>query len=283
MAVTSISRTVLFATLATAFILVGCSTDTKSGAPPRSGTLAHSWFSANEAWKVGEYERAVEHLSRLAIAPSEYQDRARAWLIVAAAGVADGYRELADAYETGSRSNKQVAAEYRRHVNETRNAANRMALMYAETIHETLNKEKDLKFKFDFVFPSGSAAEPVQLVRVSKGLQVLPADHETLKKAMTTRGIVRFAGALAAADGDIEKAKAQFANPPHDVALAAVAKTLIGLADLYCNRKLDLPKRGNALCVEAEETIALLPAGSKERKQLETKVKSELKRFVVKS
>lgn len=283
MAAISRARVVLAATLATAFFFTGCSAETKSGAPPRAGTLAHSWYSANQSWKAGDYEKAVEHISRLSIAQSEYRERSRPWVVVAAAGIADGYRELADAYEMGSRTNPLVRTEYRKHAIEARNAANRLALLYAEAIHESMNQDKDLKFKFDFEFPSGSAAEPVQLTRIGKGLQVQAADHQLLKKAMATRGVVRFATALASPEGEVEKAKAQFKNPPRETAIAAVAKTLIALSDLYGNRKLDLPKRGNALCTQAAEAIALLPADAKDRKAMDTKVKEELKRFAVKS
>jgi hypothetical protein len=277
------TRTLVYATFASMLIFTGCSGDKKSAAPPKPGTLAHSWYTANESWKAGDYDRTLQHLSRLAVAQSEYRERARQWVIVAASGVADGYRELADAYEAGARINRQSASDYRRRVSELRNAASSAAMLYAETIHDTLNKEKDLKFKFDFPFPTGSASEPSQLARISKGLPVQPADHDAAKTAMATRGIVRFASSVAASDGDVEKAKAQFATPPREVALAAVATNLIGLADLYCNRKLDMPRRGNALCKEAEETIALLPPNSKERKQLETKLKEEMKRHVVKT
>jgi hypothetical protein len=109
------------------------------------------------------------------------------------------------------------------------------------------------------------------------------ADHDAIRKAMATKGVVRFASVVASPDGNVDKAKEQFANPPREVALAGVARNLIVLADLYCNRKLDMPKRGNALCKEAEETIALLPKESKERKQLESKLKDEMKRHVVKT
>ena len=283
MAVTLRTRAGVSATLAIALLLAACSSETKSSAPPRAGTLAHSWYSANESWKAGDYDKAAEHLSRLAVAQSEYRDRARQWIIVASAGVADGYRELADAYESGARTNKLVALEYRKHATDARNSANRLALVYAEAMHETMNAEKDIKFQFEFPFPSGSAAEPIQLTRISKGLQVQAADHDQLKHAMAARGVVRFAASVASSDGDVEKAKAQFATPPRDAAIPAVARTLINLADLYCNRKLDLPKRGNALCKEAAEAIALLPADHKDRKVLDAKVKEELKRFVVKS
>jgi hypothetical protein len=277
------TRTIFCATFASMLIITSCSGDKKSAAPPKTGTLAHSWYAANESWKAGDYDRTLQHLSRLSVAQSEYRERARQWVIVASAGIADGYRELADAYEAGARISRQSALDYRRRVSELRNAASSAAMLYAETIHDTMNREKDLKFKFDFPFPAGSASEPAQLARISKGLPVQQADHDAAKAAMAKRGIVRFASSLASADGDAEKAKAQFAEPPREVAVAAVARNLIGLADLYCNRKLDMPRRGNALCKEAEEAIALLPPNSKERKQLETKLKEEMKRHVVKT
>ena len=283
MIVTSGTRALLYGTVAAAILLSACSAEKQASAPPRPGTIAHSWYTANEAWKTGDYDKSLEHLSRLATAQSEYHERSRQWVLVAAAGVADGYRELADAYEAGSRMNKSVGGEYRRRARELRIAANNAAILYAETIHDTLNKEKDIPLKLEFAFPEGSTAEPVQLNRISKGMSVQTADHESVKRAMATRGVVRFASNLAAVDGNVEKAKAQFAAPPREVALPAMAKALLDLADLYCNRKLDYPKKGNALCQEASEILELLPAGSKERKQLETRLKGEMKRFVVKS
>jgi hypothetical protein len=156
-------------------------------------------------------------------------------------------------------------------------------MQYAETIHDMLQKEKDLNLKFDFDFPSGPSSEPPQISRISKGLPVQAADHEAVRKAMATRGVVRFASNLGAADGDAQKAKTQFATPQRDVVLVAVSKNLMDLADLYSNRKMDMPRRGNALCTEAAEAIELLPAASREKKELDARVKKELKRFVVKS
>ena len=108
------------------------------------------------------------------------------------------------------------------------------------------------------------------------------SDHESLRKAMASRGVVRFAATLAGSPKDLEKAKAQWANIPRDTAITGIAKTLISTADLYSSKKLDLPKRGNALCSEAAEAIALLPEG-KERKALEAKAKEELKKYKVAS
>jgi hypothetical protein len=261
-------------------LLSGCSGEKKAAAPPRPGTLAHSWYMAGETYKAGDYARSMQYLSEVAVKPSEYRDPARHWLIVVAGGVASGYSELADAYDKASLAGKANYADYRKRMNEIRNTANAAAIQFAETVNEVLDKNKDPKFVFDFGFPTGSAAEPMLFTRVSKGLSLQQADHDVLRRDMARRGVVKFAEALAGASGDSAKAQGQFANPPRDSALAAIANNLISVSDLYSQKKLDMPRRGNALCKEAMETLALLPDG-KERKQIESKAKEELKRFKV--
>ena len=276
-------KSVLIAATAAASLLVsGCSADKKAAAPPKPGTLAHSWYTANEAYQAGDYARAMQHLSRVATAQSEYRDRARVWLVVVAGGVADGYLKLSDAYDEGAKANKAVAMDFRNQMREVRNTANTAALAFAETVHDILQAQKDPKFTFDFGFPPGDSAEPMQLAKAKKGLSIQAADHEVLRKKMAEAGVVRFAALLAGSPNDVARAKDQFAKANRDSVLTALATNLVGTADLYCQRKLDMPKRGNALCREASEALALVP-DSKEKKQLEAKVKEEIKRHKVES
>lgn len=270
----------LAAAIAVSSFLSGCGSEKKADAPPKSGTLAHSWSSAGAAWKAGEFEKSIEYLSRVAASKTEYRDRARTWLIVASAGVADGYLELSNAYDEAAKANKGVSSDFKNQMRAVRAIANTAALQFAETVHEFLDKNPDPKFHFEFDFPSGDPAEPMQLTKVRKGLSMQPSDHEVLRKAMATRGVVRFASMIAGSPDDPAKAQAQLSSAPRDVVLTAVAKKLISVADLYCQKKLDLPKRGNALVTEAAEAAALLPQG-KERKALEAKAKEELKRFKI--
>jgi hypothetical protein len=258
-------------------LFAGCSSGDKPAGPPRPGTIAHSWYSAGEAYKAGDYSRAMQHLADLATKNREYRERARYWLIVVAGGVADGYRELANAYDSASKQNRTASWDYSRKTGEIRTMAGNAALTFAENVRDVL---KEPKFNFDFGFPTGSAAEPSQMVRLNKGLTLQAADHEAARQAAAQRGVVRFAAALAGAPNDPAKAAAQFANPPRDAVLAAIAQNLLSAADLYANKKLDMPRRGNALCKVAMEAVALLPNG-KERQQLESKAKEELKRFKV--
>jgi hypothetical protein len=281
MGITPIKSVLIAATAAASLLVSGCSAD-KAAAPPKPGTLAHSWVTANQAYKAGDYPRAMQHLSRVATAQSEYRDKARIWLVVVAGGIADGYLKLSDAYDEGAKTNKAVAMDYRNQVRELRNTANTAALAFAETVHDILKADKDPKFNFDFGFPAGDTSEPVQLAKTKKGLSMQAADHEVVRKKMAEAGVVRFAALLAGSPTDLAKAREQFAKPNRDAVLTGFATNLVGTADLYCQRKLDMPKRGNALCKEASEALALLP-DSKEKKQLDAKVKEEVKRHKVES
>lgn len=277
------SRGILVPGLVAGLLLSGCGGGGKSSsAPPKPGTIGHAWLTAGETYKRGDYVRTMEHLSRVAANQNEYREKAKAWLLLVAGGVADGYIELANAYEIGSKINKTMGPEYRKRMTEARNIANTATMQFAEIAHELMEKNKEMKIAFDFGFPTGSASEPVQLAKVSKGFTIQPADNDVLSTAQAQRGVVRFAAAIGGAPEDPAKAAAQFANPARDAFLMALAEGLYKKADLYSNRKLDMPKRGNVLCKEALEALSMLP-DSKEKKALEAKVKDELKKHKVES
>jgi len=265
-----------------ACLLISCAGDKKAAAPPKPGTLAYDWYIAGEAYKAGEYHRAMDHLARLAVTNSEYRERAKQWLMVVSGGLADGFAELANAYETGARANAAVASDYRKNMREVRNAANGAAMRYAETVRDIIGKNKDPKFQFEFGFPAGDIKDSVELTKITNGLPLQPAEHAAVRAKMAARGVVKYAAAVAGSPDDVTKAQSQFTAPPREAVLTSTATTLVRLADLYSPKKLDYPQRGNALCTEALEAISILPEGP-DRKKLEAKAKDELKRYKVAS
>lgn len=276
-------RTVLLVSgLLTTLLWTGCSGGGSAPAPPKPGSIGHAWASAGEAYKKGDYARAMDHLSRVAANQNEYREKASLWLIVVSAGVADGYLELAGAYDIGSKINKTMASDYRRRMTESRNAGSTVALRFAETIHEYMEKNKDPKLALDFPFPTGSAAEPMQLAKVNKGFTIQTADNEVLRDAVLQRNVVKIAAAIGGAPDDPAKAQAGFANPQKNAFFMAVAQALHRQSDIFTQRKLDVHKKGRALCSEALEALAYV-ADSKEKKALETKIKEDMKKFKVES
>ena len=96
--------------LLSAFVLGSCS----QGPPPvRPGTAAFYWTAADAAWKAGDCLKANDNLNQLVSGNSEYAARARAWQLIAAPGLAEGYNNLADAYESAGRYNRAESAAFR--------------------------------------------------------------------------------------------------------------------------------------------------------------------------
>ena len=70
---------------------------------------------------------------------SEYAARARAWQLIAAPGLAEGYNNLADAYETAGRYNRADSAAFREQVRLARAAASQLTLQAGETFRRFLD------------------------------------------------------------------------------------------------------------------------------------------------
>lgn len=259
---------------------IACSTANKP-VPPKPGTLAHSWMSAGDAYKAGDYKRTNEHLSRLASSKSEYRERAKLWSFIVTSGVATGHRELADAYENAARSNQALAADYRKRMSNARRIASQSAMMIVENLHDFIKDNKDPKVTFDFEFPSGKISEPLTLTRLNKGLALQAADHDVLERAVLERAVVRIAADVAGAPGDPERARAQFKQPAKESFMHAMARVLYDTAELYGPRKLDEPRRMHVLCNEALVALAAVPE-SKDRKQIEAKIRDLMKKHPLK-
>jgi hypothetical protein len=125
-------------------------------------------------------------------------------------------------------------------------------------------------------------SEPIQLIRLNKGLALQAADHDVLERAMLERGVVQVAAAIGGAPDDVEKAKAQFKQPETASFMHAMARVLFDTANLYAPRKLDEPKRMHMFCNEALAALAAAP-DSQDRKQIEAKIRDLMKKYPIKA
>jgi hypothetical protein len=237
---------------------------------------------AEEAYQKGDYKRTNEQLAKLASTRSEYMERAKLRSFVVTSGVVGGYREMADAYEAAARVNRPLASDYRKRMADARRAASQSVMMMVQNLHDFIKENKDASIAFDFEFPSGKVAEPLQLAKLKKNLALQPSDHEVLERAMLERGVVQVASEVAGAPGDPEKAKAQFKQPPKDNFMQAMARVLYDSADLYAPNKLDEPRRMHMLCTEALTALAAVPT-TPDRKQIEAKIRELMKKHPLKA
>src|SRR5258706_16474068 len=86
--------------------------------PPEKGPPAWLWAAAKETFGQGDWVKSTEHLSALTNGSSELAEKARPWELLVLGGLADGYIQLADAYELGARANKSNPSQFRKATSE---------------------------------------------------------------------------------------------------------------------------------------------------------------------
>jgi hypothetical protein len=249
-------------------IAAGCSS---GPGPPQPGTPAFFWSAAKTTYGAGDFLRANDSLTQLAKSDNEFSARSQPWSIMISAGIAQAYMELADNFDLGAGANRANPIPFRRQATLFRSQASAAALQGAEIVHKFLNENKADSIALELGYPTGNAAEPVQLQRVAKGMLFPGAEIEALQKAMVQRGVFLAVAHGVGAEDDVAKAleifKAGDVKVARSVFLLATASALHDQAGLFGPKKLDQPNRLNMVCNEAEEALKSLPA-TKETKDL---------------
>src|ERR1700733_5133254 len=144
-------RTAVLALLSANLILFSCS----SSDAPQPGTPAFYWAAAKETYAAGDYHKTAEHLGNILSSQNDYVARAQPWMLILTSGMAHGYMDLADAFESGGRANQSQTTGFHRLVNEYRGSASRMSLQFAETFGNFQSKDDYVTLAFPL--PTGSS------------------------------------------------------------------------------------------------------------------------------
>jgi hypothetical protein len=263
--------------------LVAVGTSCQSGPqPPQPGTPAFFWAAAGETYRAGDEVKTSEHLQRiLSLSENEYSARARAWDTVISSGLAQGYIELADAWEAGARANRPNPTPFRKQVSTLRGLASAAAIQFTEDIHKLVEADKSPRIQLGFTFPAGAAAAPAGLKRVAGGIQVQDSERDVIQAAMLQRGVLLSACAAVGSRGDAagaqERLKAGSYLASRDTYLLAAAQSLSDESELFTGTKLDLPNRLKMMSQEAMKVLAAIPP-SKETKAISDKIEARLKK-----
>lgn len=261
----------VFAVVGFALIAAGCSSGPQ---PPQPGTPAFFMAAAKSTYAAGDFVKTSDNLSQLA-GSTEFGARTQPWSLVISAGLAKGYSDLAENFEFGARANRANPTPFRRQVTQLRNLASAAAMQTTESLHKFMDTNKSDPVVLEFGYPTGNAAEPVQLQRVAKGMILPDADIESLQKAMVQRGVLLMATRAVAGSDDPAKAleifKSGDVKVPRATFLLAMGKALLDQAELYTPRKLDQPERLKVLCEHSAEAINAAPP-TKETKDLLAKI-----------
>src|SRR5450631_1887228 len=131
--------------------LVVAATSCSSGPQlPQPGTPAFYWAAAKETYRAGDFVKTSENLQRILVSENEFSARARAWDAVISSGLAQGYIELADAWEAGARANRPNPTPFRKQVSALRALASAAAIQFTEDIHRVVDGSKDPKILLAF-------------------------------------------------------------------------------------------------------------------------------------
>lgn len=260
-----------------AWILVSCS----GSSPPQPGTPAFYWAAAREAYATSDYTGTIDQLGRVCSSQNDYTARARPWLLVLTSGMAQGYIELADSFEAGGRANRSNPTPFHRQVSNSRGAANRLVLQFAENLGTFQKGATDEYVPLAFAYPAGSPTPVLLLTKISNGMLPPQAEIETAQRRVLERAVLLAACRAAGAPDEPAKVqdllKSGDGKVPRAVFLLAMANALYDDSQLYSRQRLDDSEKLGILCNRALETLKTLPQ-SKETKALATKIEASLKR-----
>ncbi len=268
----------ILAAISANLILFSCSTGPR---PPQKGTPAFYWQAAREAYAAGDHLRTIQNLDSIVASQNEFTERARTWLLVMTSGMARGYMETADFYESGARINKANRLAFYKQVSNLRNGAGRMALHFAELIGDFRKGNED-PVVLDFPYPNGSASPSPILLKTGNGILPAETEMETAQKAGLTRGVILGVCRAAGAANDPAKAQAIFkagtAKVPRADFNLAMAQALYDQSQLFVATKLDQPDKIKLFSAEAQNTLKTVPP-SKLTKELDEKINVSLKKI----
>jgi len=271
-------QALLLAVGATVF-LAACS---NGPTPPEPGTPAFLWNAARQAYHNGDIMKANDDLSELQQSDNEFSPRARIWQTVVAGGMAQGYCELADGYESGGRLNRANSLAFHKHVMDLRAMAAHAAMDFTEAVHMFVARDPSVEVQLAFDLPPGSAADPPALRKAYAGILMQDAEAQSLETTMVERGVIRAVCQANGTEGDsaqaLEKFRAGEVKTPRATFLYAEAKTLFDVSDVFTANKLDEPQRRKVML---EEALAALHSGpeTKDAVALATKIQAALKKI----
>jgi len=248
--------------VALSLVLGACSSST-GPQPPKPGTPAFNWSSAQDAYKRGDFAAVVQSLGKVVTTENEYRLRAQVWMMAVDAGMARGDMEWADALDAGLKVARARDLDFRKQATTARSAASQSAMRFADTGHVLMAQLKEEEVPIAFGVPTVNHAKPPELEKIGKGLLPGAAEIEGMRTAMQKRGVLMSVARLGDPDGDIEKAKAALGMPDAKVKREALMMYLAGeyaeMADLYAPKKLDRAGRAKLLCDEGKEALSSVP------------------------
>jgi hypothetical protein len=230
---------------------------------PEKGTPAFYWNAAKETFGTGDYTKTLDNLDNLLKKDSEYRAQAYPWYLVLSTGMAHGYMELADRFETGARANKTNPGAFRREVSNYRRSARELTMGFVEAFDGFQKSNTDAEVALAFPYPSGSPGEPPTIGRVANGILPPDAEIETAQNAELKRSVLLATARATGSGDDTTKAQGLFKTTPVKVPrstfVESMAMALYDHAMLFDTKKMDEPARMGLMLTRASAVLKGIP------------------------
>ena len=254
---------------------------------PKFGSPEWYWSGARDQFAAGDFAKAQEHLEKLLATSSPLKERAAVWHLVLLAGMAEGYRDLAEAYSDGEKASKDQGREFHRIVIDMQRSLRQYTIGLAEDAGR-FNKEMGSapQVAMDFTFPNGTATEVATLERVRKGIFPAEADRLSAQRQALARQMVLSTTAMAGAGKDSAKATEMFKTQPVQVPRATffmvLAQNLLDGSAIFDRKKLNDPDKKKILLQLAADCLKSAGEGGdaatqKQAKDVRAKIEKEQK------
>jgi hypothetical protein len=264
-----------------AFTLTSCSSG-PSG--PQAGTPEWYWQAANEAYTLGDIEKAQEHLAEVASSDSENMQQAVLWRAMLTAGLARGYMELGNTLAEAVEDDESLAGGFIVRIQDYRRSARRHAISFTESMG-TLRKvaEQQPAVSLQFPFPSGTANEAPALISLRAGEKIPPQQIDAAVGYTLQRGLLFQAAEMAGADEDVAKAQGTFTSGsvevPRLIFLQSLGKSLFDVSALFTNRQLNEPNIRKVMLDSALQCLQpSLESEDKEAQQQAEQIKKSIEK-----
>lgn len=235
----------------------------KGPEPPKPGTPAFKWNSAQESYKKGDYVKTIQTLVELSEKNGEFTERARPWAMVMSGGMANAYMELADKFADGTKRTRGDSMPFRRYNNEYKGKATASALQFIEMARGYVAAVKGADAKLVFDMPDAVFTEPGQYKKITTGLVVPAAEIASVEQQVVRREVANLAALALGSAKDAAKARAAYtegaATAKGSDFLFMTAKQLSTIGDMFGQKRLNQPARyihaGYATALQALDLV----------------------------
>ncbi|MGO4880462.1 MAG: hypothetical protein ACLP59_06515 [Bryobacteraceae bacterium] len=246
---------------------------------PQPGTPGFYWTAAKQTYAAGDYQKASESLVNIVSGQNEYVERALPWTLVLTSGMAQGYLDLAKAFDAGAHINRAQVTNFRRQASTYRGNANTLALQFAEAFAKFQGKDEYVTLSFPY--PTGSPTEDQLIGKVEGGAWLRDADLEAVQKHAIERAVLLATCRAAGAKNDpakvLDMLKNSDAKVPRAAFMEAMASALFEQSQLYAHNAMDQPDKMKVFCDRAEDALKGIPS-SKESQDLDKKIRAAMKK-----